>query len=136
MASLNKVILIGNLGSDPEMRYTPGGNPVTSFSVATNRRYTDSNGETKEETEWFRVIAWRKLAESCNQFVTKGKRVYVEGRLRTRNWEGQDGQKRVSVEVVANRVLFLDRRATVSVPEEGEIEPGDLPFNQPEGEKM
>jgi len=68
--------------------------------------------------------------------VTKGKRVYVEGRLRTRNWEGQDGQKRVSVEVVANRVLFLDRRATVSVPEEGEIEPGDLPFNQPEGEKM
>ena len=136
MASLSKVALIGNLGSDPEMRYTPGGNPVTSFSVATNRRYTDSNGETKEETEWFRVIAWRKLAESCNQFVTKGKRVYVEGRLRTRNWEGQDGQKRVSVEVVANRVLFLDRRATVSVPEEGEIEPGDLPFNQPEGEKM
>jgi len=136
MASLNKVMLIGNVGNDPEMRYTPGGNPVTSFSVATNRRYTDSNGETKEETEWFRVIAWRKLAESCNQFVTKGKRVYVEGRLRTRNWEGQDGQKRVSVEVVANRVIFLDRRATVSVPEEGEIEPGDLPFNQPEGEKM
>ena len=136
MASLNKVMLIGNVGNDPEMRYTPGGNPVTSFSVAINRRYTDSNGETKEETEWFRVIAWRKLAESCNQFVTKGKRVYVEGRLRTRNWEGQDGQKRVSVEVVANRVLFLDRRATVSVPEEGEIEPGDLPFNQPEGEKM
>ena len=136
MASLNKVMLIGNVGNDPEMRYTPNGNPVTSFSVATNRRYTDSNGETKEETEWFRVIAWRKLAESCNQFVTKGKRVYVEGRLRTRNWEGQDGQKRVSVEVVANRVLFLDRRATVSVPEEGEIEPGDLPFNQPEGEKM
>jgi len=129
-------MLIGNVGNDPEMRYTPGGNPVTSFSVATNRRYTDSNGETKEETEWFRVIAWRKLAESCNQFVTKGKRVYVEGRLRTRNWEGQDGQKRVSVEVVANRVIFLDRRATVSVPEEGEIEPGDLPFNQPEGEKM
>ena len=136
MASLNKVMLIGNVGNDPEMRYTPGGNPVTSFSVATNRRYTDSNGETKEETEWFRVIAWRKLAESCNQFVTKGKRVYVEGRLRTRNWEGQDGQKRVSVEVVANRVLFLDKQATVSVPEEGEIEPGDLPFNQPEGEKM
>ncbi|PJB47335.1 MAG: single-stranded DNA-binding protein, partial [Chloroflexi bacterium CG_4_9_14_3_um_filter_45_9] len=77
MASLNKVMLIGNVGNDPEMRYTPGGNPVTSFSVATNRRYTDSNGETKEETEWFRVIAWRKLAESCNQFVTKGKRVYV-----------------------------------------------------------
>ena len=136
MASLNKVMLIGNVGNDPEMRYTPGGNPVTSFSVATNRRYTDSNGETKEETEWFRVIAWRKLAESCNQFLTKGRRVYIEGRLHARNWEGQDGQMRTSLEVTADRVIFLDRRATVSVPEEGEIEPGDLPFNQPEGEKM
>ena len=136
MASLNKVMLIGNVGNDPEMRYTPGGNPVTSFSVATNRRYTDSNGETKEETEWFRVIAWRKLAEQCNQFLAKGRRVYVEGRLHARNWEGQDGQMRTNLEVTADRVIFLDRRATVSVPEEGEIEPGDLPFNQPEGEKM
>ena len=129
MAGLNKVMLIGNVGSDPEMRYTPNGHPVTSFSVATNYRYPDSGGEMKEETEWFRVVAWRKLAENCNQFVTKGKRVYVEGRLRTRNWEGQDGQKRVAVEVVANRVIFLDRQATVSLSEEGEIDPRDLPFD-------
>lgn len=130
MASLNKLMLIGNVGSDPEMRYTPSGNPVTSFSVATNRRYTDANGETKEETEWFRVVAWRKLAEQCNQFLAKGRQVYVEGRLHARNWEGQDGQTHTSLEVTANQVLFLDRRATVSLPEEGEIEPGDLPFDQ------
>ena len=131
MASLNKVILIGNVGTEPEMRYTSGGNPVTSFSVATNRRYTDANGETKEETEWFKVIAWRKLAEQCNQFLAKGRRVYVEGRLRIRNWEGQDGQKRIAVEVIANRVIFLDRQTVVSPPEEGEIELGDIPFDQP-----
>jgi len=131
MASLNKVILIGNVGTEPEMRYTPGGNPVTSFSVATNRRYTDSNSETKEETEWFRIVAWRKLAEQCNQFLAKGRRVYVEGRLRTRNWEGQDGQKRITVEVIANRVIFLDRQAIGAPPEETEIEPSDIPFDQP-----
>ena len=129
MASLNKVILIGNVGTDPEMRYTPDGNPVTSFRVATNYRYTGPNGEPKEETEWFRVIAWRKLAELCNQFLAKGRQVYVEGRLRTRDWEGQDGQKRVSIEVVANRVIFLGKRALAPLPEEGELEPEDLPFN-------
>ena len=134
MANLNKVMLIGNIGNDPEMRYTPSGNAVTSFNVATNYRYTGPNGEPKEETEWFKVIAWRKLAEQCNQFLAKGRQVYVEGRLRTRNWEGQDGQKHTSVEVMASRVLFLDRRATVSLPAEGEIEPEDLPFDQIKGE--
>ena len=129
MSSLNKLMLIGNVGTDPEMRYTPNGNPVTSFRIATSRKYIGSDGESKQETEWFTVVVWGKQAESCNQFVTKGKRVYVEGRLRTRNWEGQDGQKRVAVEVVANRVIFLDRQATVSLSEEGEIEPGDLPFD-------
>lgn len=129
MASLNKVILIGNVGTDPEMRYTPDGKPVTSFRMATSRSYTDSSGERKQETEWFTIVVWGKQAESCNQFVTKGKQVYVEGRLRTRNWEGQDGQKRVSIEVVANRVIFLGKRALASFPEEGELEPGDLPFN-------
>jgi len=99
MASLNKIILIGNVGADPEMRYTPDGNAVTSFNIATNYRYTTSSGEAKEETEWFKVITWRKLAEQCNQFLAKGRQVYVEGRLRTRNWEGQDGQKHVSIEV-------------------------------------
>jgi single-strand DNA-binding protein len=129
MASLNKVMLIGNLGSDPEMRFTANGNPVTSFRMATSRNFLDSDGERKQETEWFTVVVWGKQAESCNQFISKGKQVYVEGRLRTRSWEGQDGQKRFRTEVVANRVLFLDRRALAVLPEEGELEPEDLPFD-------
>jgi single-strand DNA-binding protein len=129
IASLNKVMLIGNVGSDPEMRYTPNGKAVTSFRMATNYRYSGSDGERKEETEWFRVSVWGKQAESCNQFLSKGKRVYVEGRLHSRSWEGQDGQTRTSLEVSANRVIFLDRVATASLPEEGELEPEDLPFD-------
>jgi len=84
MASVNKMIIIGNLGSEPEMRFTPNGNPVTSFRVATNWRYTTGQGERREETEWFTVVAWNRLAEQCNQFLTKGRLVYAEGRLRTR----------------------------------------------------
>ena len=129
MASLNKIMLIGNVGSDPEMRYTPNGRAVTSFRMATNYRYSGPDGERKEETEWFRVSVWGKQAESCNQFLSKGRRVYVEGRLRSRNWEGQDGQMRTSLEVSANRVIFLDRAAPVSLSEEGELEPEDLPFD-------
>ena len=129
MASLNKIMLIGNVGSDPEMRYTPNGKAVTSFRMATNYRYAGSDGERREETEWFRVSVWGKQAESCNQFLSKGKRVFVEGRLRSRSWEGQDGQMRTSLEVSANRVIFLDRVAPVSLPEEGELEPEDLPFD-------
>jgi len=129
MASLNKITLIGNVGSDPEMRYTPNGKAVTSFRMATNYRYNSPDGERREETEWFRVNVWGKQAESCNQFLSKGKRVYVEGRLRSRNWEGQDGQMRTSLEVSANRVIFLDRTAAASLPEEGEVEPEDLPFD-------
>ena len=145
MASLNKVMIIGNLGSDPEMRFTPNGNPVTSFSIATNRIYTTAEGERKQETEWFTVVAWNKLAETCNQFLTKGRLVYVEGRLRTRNWESQDGQKHYRTEVIASRVTFLDRQASAALPEEkveegkaeegkaeesrvGELEPEDIPF--------
>jgi len=140
MVSLTKIMLIGNLGTDPEMRFTPSGNPVTSFNVATNRVYTTSDGERKQETEWFRVTAWRKQAESCNQFLTKGKLVYVEGGLRTRTWEDRDGQRRTTLEVNADRVLFLDRQAVAPLPgeeapveapaeagEEG-VEPEDLPF--------
>jgi single-strand DNA-binding protein len=128
IASLSKVILVGNLGSDPEMRYTPNGKAVTSFSVATNRRYTTSAGESRDETDWFRISVWGKQAEMCNQFLSKGKQVYVEGRLHARNWEGQNGQARTSLEVTADRVLFLGRRPAASVSEEGEIEPEDLPF--------
>jgi single-strand DNA-binding protein len=122
-------MLIGNVGSDPEMRYTPNGKAVTSFRMATNYRYVGSDGERREETEWFRVSVWGKQAESCNQFLSKGRRVYVEGRLRSRNWEGQDGQMRTNLEVSANRVIFLDRAAPASLPEEGELEPEDLPFD-------
>ena len=129
MASLNKIMLIGNVGSDPEMRYTPNGKAVTSFRMATNFRYSGPDGERREETEWFRVSVWGRQAESCNQFLSKGRRVYVEGRLRSRNWEGQDGQMRTSLEVSANRVIFLERAAPVSLPEEGELEPEDLPFD-------
>jgi len=129
MASLNKIILIGNVGSDPEMRYTPSGKAVTSFSMATNRKYTTSAGESREETEWFRVSVWGKQGESCNQFLSKGRQVYVEGRLHSRSWEGQDGQARFSLEVSADRVLFLGKASVASFPEEGEIEPDDLSFD-------
>ncbi|MBN2463513.1 MAG: single-stranded DNA-binding protein [Dehalococcoidia bacterium] len=140
MVSLTKIMLIGNLGTDPEMRFTPSGTPVASFSLATNRVYTASDGERKQETEWFRVSAWRKQAESCNQFLTKGQRVYVEGSLRTRTWEDREGQKRVTLEVNADRVLFLDKQALAPLPGEEisvegpveageeEVEPEDLPF--------
>ena len=135
MASVNKLIIIGNVGSEPEMRFTPNGNPVTSFRVATNWRYTTSQGERREETEWFTVVAWNRLAEQCNQFLGKGRLVYVEGRLRSRTWESQEGEKRVRNEIVADKVTFLDRQASAPLPEEGaedapigEVSPEDIPF--------
>lgn len=138
MVSVNRVTIIGNLGSEPEMRYTPSGRPVTSFRVATNWRYTTPEGERKEETEWFTVVAWGRLAEQCNQFLTKGRLVYVEGRLRMRSWEGQDGQRRSRNEIVADRVKFLDRQGMVAHGEKvtdesvegdsGDLEPDDIPF--------
>ena len=117
MVSLNKVMVIGNLGSEPEMRFTPNGNPVTSFRVATNWTYTTPDGERKQDTEWFSVVAWNRLAEQCNQFLTKGRLVYTEGRMRTRTWESQDGQKYSRPEIIANRVIFLDRRGAGPPPE-------------------
>ena len=129
MASLSRVILIGNLGSDPEMRFTPDGKAVTSFRMATNRRYTTSAGESREETDWFRITVWGKQAEQCNQFLSKGRQVYVDGRLHARNWQGQDGQMRTSLEVTADRVIFLGKQVPVSLSEEGELEPEDLPFD-------
>jgi single-strand DNA-binding protein len=135
MASLNKVMIIGNLGSEPEMRFTPNGNPVTSFRIATNRVYTSPEGERKEETEWFTVVTWGKLAEQCNQFLNKGRLVYAEGRLHTRAWEAQDGQKRYRTEIIANRVTFLDRQAAGTAHEEKveesggtELPPEDFPL--------
>ena len=107
---LNKVMLIGRLGADPEMRYTANGSAVTSFNVACSRRRTTPEGETREETEWVRTIAWNKLAEICNTYLTKGSKVYIEGRLQSRSWEDQSGQKRYSTEVVANDMIMLDSR--------------------------
>jgi len=111
MAGLNKMMAIGNVGTDPDMRYTSNGNPVTSFRLAAGRTYTTSDGERREDTEWFTVVAWRQLAEQCNQYLIKGRRVYVEGRLKSNSWTGSDGQVRFSNEIVAERVLFLDRAA-------------------------
>ncbi len=112
--SMNKILVIGNVGNDPEMRYTPSGTAVTTFSLATNRVYTTSDGERREETEWFRVSAWGRLAEQCNNYVTKGRKVYAEGRLRSDTWTGNDGQTRVSLEISANSVIFLDRAGDVA----------------------
>ncbi len=109
MVGLNKIMIIGNVGTDPEMRYTPNGNPVTSFRIASSRSYTASDGERKQEIEWFTVVAWNQLAETVNQYLSKGRRAYVEGRLQSSQWEGNDGQKRFNNEIVANTVLFLDK---------------------------
>ena len=133
MAGLNKVMVIGNLGADPEMRYTADGAAVTNFRIAASRNYTGADGERKEETEWFSVVTWRKLAELCNQYLQKGRRVYVEGRLRTRSWEGQDGQKRYTTEVIADDVQFLDSKPGDAPRSEDQdaamdIEPEDVPF--------
>ena len=108
--SLNKCMIIGNLGKDPEMRYTPSGQAVTQFSVAVNRNHKDAQGEWQEETEWFRVVAWGPLAERTAENLRKGRKVYVEGRLQTRQWEDRDGQKRYTTELIANTVTPLDKR--------------------------
>ena len=108
---LNKVQIIGHLGKDPEMRYTPSGKPVTTFSVAVSRSWNSADGERHSETEWFNVVAWGNLAEICKQYLVKGQQVFVEGRLQTRRWDDKEGQKHTSVEIVANEMLMLgDRR--------------------------
>jgi single-strand DNA-binding protein len=109
MAGLNKVQIIGNLGQDPEMRFTANGRAVSTFSVAVNRSYTTSEGERREETEWVRVVAWARLAELVSQYLTKGRLVYVEGRMQTRQWDDKEGQRRYTTEVVAQDIQFLDR---------------------------
>ena len=107
---MNKIIVIGNLGRDPEMRYTPSGQAVTSFSVASSRRYRTADGEQREETEWFNVSAFGRLSEICNQYLTRGQQVYVEGRLRGRSYTDRDGQPRYSLEVTATEMQMLGRR--------------------------
>jgi len=107
---LNKVLLIGRLGQDPEMRYTPSGRPVTSFSLSTSRSWTSADGERREETEWFNIVAWGNLAEICSQHLGKGQQVYIEGRLQTRGWEDDTGKKHFRTEVVASEMIILGGR--------------------------
>lgn len=107
---LNKVMIIGHVGRDPELRYTPSGRPVASFSVATSRTWTAADGERREETEWFNVVAWGNLAEICKTHLNKGQQVYVEGRLQTRGWEDESGTRHYRTELVANEMLILDTR--------------------------
>ena len=117
MVGLNKMMIIGNVGTDPELRYTPNGNPVTSFRMATGRSYTASDGERRQETEWFTIVCWNQLAEQCNSFLAKGRRAYVEGRLHSHTWDGPDGQQRFRNEIVASRVLFLDKQGPLGSTE-------------------
>ena len=140
---LNKCMVIGNLGRDPEMRYTPNGDAVTEFSVASSRQYTTADGERREETEWFNVVTWGRLAETCSQYLSKGRQVYVEGRLETRSWDCDAGgcshtKKHYKTELRAFEVKFLGRRddqagsfapgLAVGADAEGDVEPDDLPF--------
>ena len=113
-------MVIGNVGTDPEMRYTPSGSPVTSFRIAVGRSYNSQDGERKQETEWFTVNAWGREAENSNQYVTKGMKIYAEGRLKTDTWTGNDGQARFRLQINADRILFLDRSGETSQPKPNE----------------
>ena len=132
---MNKVMIIGHLGKDPEMRYTPSGRPVTTFTVAVSRSWNSADGERHAETEWFNVVAWGNLAEICKQYLTKGQQVYIEGRLQTRRWEDSEGAKHTSIEIVANEMMMLgDRREAgtaqtteAAVSEDDQIE-DEYPF--------
>jgi single-strand DNA-binding protein len=147
MSSLNKALLIGRLGKDPEVRYTPDGSPVANFSLATSEFWTDKNGTRQERTEWHNIVAWNKLADLSKRYLTKGRQVYVEGRIRTREWDDRDGNKRRTTEIIANQMVLLGSRpegmeagAAAGVPasravtesEPGPSDPGitddDIPF--------
>ena len=111
MAGINKVILIGRLGQDPEVRYTPSGVAVANFSIATSEEWKDKDsGEKREQTEWHRIVAWRRLGEICGEYLSKGRQVYIEGRLQTRSWDDRDGNKKYTTEIVASDVQFLGSR--------------------------
>lgn len=124
-------MLIGNLGADPEMRYVPSGSPVATFRIACSRTYVPKDGGKHQETEWFSVVAWDKLGELCNQYLRKGRKAYVEGRLKTRSWEDKEGIKRYSTEVIASQIIFLDKMEAAEPSENSEpseVAPEELPF--------
>ncbi|MBD3345988.1 MAG: single-stranded DNA-binding protein [Chitinivibrionales bacterium] len=131
MASVNKVILIGNLGKDPELKYTPSGQAVTNFPVATSERFTDKSGQKQERTEWHNIVAWGKLAELANQYLKKGRSAYIEGRLTTRSWEDRDGNRRYKTEVNAREIVFLG--GTGGNGGQSTAPPSDNTYQNPEG---
>ena len=136
--SVNKVILVGNLGKDAEVRVTPGGQSVASFSIATTENWTSKEGEKKEQTEWHRIVLWGKSAESLNEYLTKGKQIYVEGRLQTRQWDDKDGNKRYTTEIRGDRIVLLGgggggggaRPQTRSASSQGADEPMGEPVSE------
>lgn len=127
MANLNRVFLIGNLTRDPELRYIPSGTAVTTFTIASNRVFVNKTGEKKEDTCFVRVVAWGRRAEVCGEFLSKGSPVFVEGRLQSRSWEDQNGQKRSTIEVIANNVQFLGKAKGAPVELEGQEEAAPIP---------
>ena len=129
--SLNKMLVIGNVGTDPELRYTPNDKAVAAFRLATTHKYTTGDGEKREETEWLTVTAWGKLAEQVNTYVNKGGKVYVELRLKSGEWTGQDGQMRFNNEIVASRVLFLNRSPDEVVADAAQTTPGGTGATRP-----
>ncbi len=134
--SLNKVMLIGNLTRDPELRYTPQGTAVITFSIATNRQWKTESGDTKDDAEFHRIVAWDKLAEICSKMLKKGTRTYVEGRLQTRSWKAQDGTQKQTTEIVISDMIVLDSRGRtdeINVPED--LESQDLPEKQEKKEE-
>jgi single-strand DNA-binding protein len=127
--SLNKILIIGYLGRDPEMRYTPAGKAVTTFSVATNRIWNSASGERHEETEWFTIVTWGNLAEICKQHLSKGSQVYVEGRLQTRRWEDNEGKKHAAIEVVAGEMIQLgDKKDGSAISDRFAVSEEEYPF--------
>ena len=133
MASVNKVILVGNLGADPELRYTSSGTPVASFSLATREQWTNKGGEKEEKTEWHKIVAWARLGEICGEYLHKGKQVYVEGRLQTRSWEDREGNKRYTTEIVAQTMQMLGPAGKEGrVESKGEAFPVEEPISVPE----
>lgn len=133
--TVNKVILIGRLGSDPELRYTPNGDAVANFRIATNRVWKDQKGNQQEKTDWHRIVAWRKLAEICGEYLKKGSHVYIEGRLETRSWEDKNGNKRSVTEIITNQMQMLGAKGEVKAteqapPPEGVLEEKELPKDE------
>ena len=134
--SINKVILIGRLGRDPEVKYTPSGQAVAKFSIATDETYKDRNGEQQRRTEWHNIVAWRRLAEICGEYLVKGKLVYIEGRIQTRQWEDREGNKRNTTEIVAREMKMLSPKSegdrSESSSQQSESTPAPAPAPSPE----